>query len=161
MSPPENLIDLVHLENVFDCLDTYLWLGYRFTDMFPHMELVRDMQRELDMIIQEGVFNITKLLERSESPTSSKIAEIDPDGNNFAGKVKTELHMKKAAFMGSDAGGRYKRGSLTQRLLDEGIVTQEMVAQLQDEWRTVSGRKGTTNSNDTTKSLKFSKKKRS
>lgn len=61
---------MVHLEAVFDVLDLYLWFSYRFIDIFPDANLVRDIQLELDEIIQQGVFQITKLLKNSETATS-------------------------------------------------------------------------------------------
>ncbi|CAG7836861.1 unnamed protein product [Allacma fusca] len=63
---PETITQLVELEAVFDVLDLYLWLSYRFQDLFPDQQLVRDTQKELDGIIQIGVFNITRLLNKSE-----------------------------------------------------------------------------------------------
>lgn len=66
-SIPKTILDLVHLEAVFDVLDLYLWFSYRFMDIFPDGNLVRDIQSELDEIIQQGVFQITKLLQNSES----------------------------------------------------------------------------------------------
>lgn len=69
-SIPKTIVDLVHLEAVFDVLDLYLWFSYRFMDIFPDGNLVRDIQKELDEIIQQGVFQITKLLQNSETATS-------------------------------------------------------------------------------------------
>ncbi|XP_076434854.1 ATP-dependent RNA helicase SUPV3L1, mitochondrial-like [Babylonia areolata] len=66
---PSVIADLVHLEGVFDVLDLYLWLGYRFPDMFPDASHVRDMQAELDEIIQNGVSNITRLVRAAEDRT--------------------------------------------------------------------------------------------
>ena len=40
---------------------------YRFPDMFPDAEHVRDMQRELDEIIQLGVASITRLVRAAEA----------------------------------------------------------------------------------------------
>jgi len=64
---PKTIAELVHLESVFDVLDLYLWLSYRFQDLFPDASIVRDIQKELDSIIQMGVFNITRLLKNSEN----------------------------------------------------------------------------------------------
>jgi ATP-dependent RNA helicase SUPV3L1/SUV3 len=75
---PETIAQLVELEAVFDVLDLYLWLSYRFQDLFPDQQLVRDTQKELDGIIQIGVFNITRLLKNSEK-ASSKEKEFDDD----------------------------------------------------------------------------------
>nr|CAG4646846.1 EOG090X01V1 [Megafenestra aurita]SVE92244.1 EOG090X01V1 [Megafenestra aurita] len=68
---PNTLLDLVHLESVFDVLDLYLWLSYRFQDLFPAASLVRDTQKELDYLIQMGVAQLTKLLINSETKVSS------------------------------------------------------------------------------------------
>lgn len=68
---PKTIIDLVHLEAVFDVMDLYLWLSYRFMDLFPDAILVREIQKELDNIIQQGVFQITRLLKNTESFNSS------------------------------------------------------------------------------------------
>ncbi|CAK9298760.1 unnamed protein product [Gordionus sp. m RMFG-2023] len=76
-SPPLTITDLVHLEGVFDVLDMYLWLSYRFVDMFPDVAMIRDMQLELDAIIKIGVTNLTKLLCNSNGP--SNVLSYDPD----------------------------------------------------------------------------------
>lgn len=62
---PINMAELDHLLSVYDCLDLYLWLSYRFPDVFFDQESVRDIQRKLDEIILDGVLNITKLLRAS------------------------------------------------------------------------------------------------
>ncbi|PIO27156.1 hypothetical protein AB205_0121190, partial [Aquarana catesbeiana] len=48
---------------------------YRFMDMFPHAGLVRSIQKELDAIIQNGVYNITKLIRASEAASSLHVME--------------------------------------------------------------------------------------
>lgn len=49
-------------------------------DIFPDGNLVRDIQKELDEIIQQGVFQITKLLQNSETAISSN----QPDEESFS-----------------------------------------------------------------------------
>jgi ATP-dependent RNA helicase SUPV3L1/SUV3 len=49
-------------------------------DIFPDANLVRDIQKELDEIIQQGVFQITKLLQNSETAISSN----QPDEDTFS-----------------------------------------------------------------------------
>jgi ATP-dependent RNA helicase SUPV3L1/SUV3 len=80
----------VHLEAVFDVLDLYLWFSYRFMDLFPDGNLVRDMQKELDEIIQQGVFQITKLLKNSETSISMN----QPDEDTFSISQKKSLYNK-------------------------------------------------------------------
>lgn len=73
---PKTIIDLVHLEAIFDVLDLYLWLSYRFMDLFPDAILVREVQKELDDIIQQGVFQITRLLKNTDSLNSASDENI-------------------------------------------------------------------------------------
>jgi len=58
-----------------ECL--YLSSSYRFSDMFPDVEHIRDMQKELDEIIQVGIVNITRLLRAAETSVSSGVADDD------------------------------------------------------------------------------------
>jgi ATP-dependent RNA helicase SUPV3L1/SUV3 len=90
LSMPRTILDLVHLEAVFDVFDLYLWFSYRFMDIFPEANLVRDIQRELDEIIQQGVIQITKLLKNSETAISSN----QPDEEAFTINQKKEMAMR-------------------------------------------------------------------
>ncbi|KAL5017188.1 hypothetical protein ScPMuIL_006777 [Solemya velum] len=99
-TPPVTLADLVHLEGVFDVMDLYLWLSYRFPDMFPDNQLVRDMQKELDLIIQRGVINITRLLKASESVISSG-TRVDED--DFEMKSRSQrIHTREGELLADD-----------------------------------------------------------
>lgn len=55
----------------------FISYSYRFSDLFLEANLVRDMQSELDDIIEQGVVQITRLLKNSESssPSSDSIEE--------------------------------------------------------------------------------------
>ena len=53
---PNTILDLIHMEAVHDVFDLYLWLSYRFPDMFPDTEIVRSIQSELDDVIEEGEY---------------------------------------------------------------------------------------------------------
>nr|CAD7591475.1 unnamed protein product [Timema genevievae] len=118
---PKTIIDLVHLEAVFDVLDLYLWFSYRFMDLFPEANLVRDMQKELDAIIQQGVFQLTRLLRNSETAVSSGTMSVDDD--EFA------IHQQKQSYL---------RGRLTERLLAQGLLTPNMLHELRQEWKMVT-----------------------
>lgn len=63
---PNTILDLVQLEAIFDVMDLYLWLSYRFPDMFPQAHVVKEAQKELDGLIQKGVMKITRLLKNTE-----------------------------------------------------------------------------------------------
>ncbi|KAJ8025711.1 ATP-dependent RNA helicase SUPV3L1, mitochondrial [Holothuria leucospilota] len=79
LATPKNIRDLMHLEAVHDVMDLYLWLSYRFMDMFPETSIIRDVQQELDSIIQQGVVNITKLIRASESKSDGVSSLPDDD----------------------------------------------------------------------------------
>ncbi|KAK9877040.1 hypothetical protein WA026_016067 [Henosepilachna vigintioctopunctata] len=130
LQPPRTIIDLVHLEAVFDVLDLYLWLSYRFMDLFVDSNLIRDMQKELDAIIQQGVVQITRLLKNSENVISS--------GTSFAAaEDEFSLSRQKQSYFRQNkmsAGG----GRLTERLLAQGILTPNMLQELKKEWNNTS-----------------------
>lgn len=126
LQPPKTILDLVHLEAVFDVLDLYLWLSYRFTDLFNQPDLVRDMQRELDQIIQQGIVQLTRLLRNSETGISSGTAAIDDDEFSMSRQKQSYLRGQKSMTLG--------KGKLTERLLAQGILTPTMLQELKKEW---------------------------
>ncbi|XP_065173456.1 ATP-dependent RNA helicase SUV3 homolog, mitochondrial isoform X2 [Atheta coriaria] len=124
---PKTIIDLVHLEAVFDVLDLYLWLSYRFMDLFGEAAQVRDMQKELDAVIQQGVVQITRLLRNSETGIASGDAAA-PDEDAYALRRKQQNYLQgKSASLG--------RGRLTERLLAQGLITPNMLQELKKEWK--------------------------
>ncbi|XP_070498173.1 ATP-dependent RNA helicase SUV3 homolog, mitochondrial [Chironomus tepperi] len=147
-SLPRTILDLVHLEAVFDVLDLYLWLSYRFIDVFPEANLVRDIQKELDEIIQQGVIQITKLLQNSESAISSN----QPDEDSFVLSQNKEHAIRDNKFSSP------LRGRLTERLLAQGLLTPAMLQELKKEWN-ANNEKNSSHSDDDDDSP-FSKKHR-
>lgn len=151
---PQTINDLVHLEAVFDILDLYLWLSYRFTDMFPDVSHIRDMQSELDEIIQSGVYNIVKLLNNTENLTSTSIVDNDDDLIDMLNKQRknSALNRSTSNKKGIDASEDLKSGvksSLTTRfmiakekqagkfseqLLKKGLITREELNKLQEQF---------------------------
>jgi len=162
-SPPETLLDLVHLEAVHDVFDLYLWLSYRFPDMFPDVDIVRQVQQELDKVVEEGIAELVKLLKNSESPVSRRTGMVDEDrmeaksrivkrlrgtwtheDANMAGRQKevksidfgpTSKSDRATTLQGELAKAKSSkaRGKLTKRLLEEGLVTKEQMQQLKRE----------------------------
>ncbi|KAJ4433012.1 RNA helicase [Periplaneta americana] len=131
---PKTILDLVHLEAVFDVLDLYLWLSYRFMDLFPAANLVRDMQGELDAMIQQGVFQLTRLLKNSETGVSSgTTSAIDEDDFAINHHKQSYLRGSKDSHPPRVGGGR-----LTERLLAQGLLTPNMLQELRKEWTQVS-----------------------
>uniref|UniRef100_A0A8B9R6F5 ATP-dependent RNA helicase SUPV3L1, mitochondrial n=1 Tax=Anas platyrhynchos TaxID=8839 RepID=A0A8B9R6F5_ANAPL len=151
LAPPKNIKELVHLEAVHDVFDLYLWLSYRFMDMFPDAALVRSIQKKLDDIIQIGVCNITKLIRASQSnhrgvksPEPLSVA-LEVPGERRARSLKAYRSSVRQEDLKS-----HGRGSLANRLLREGLLTQEMLRQLESEWQDQhrSGRYGLASKRD-------------
>lgn len=86
---------------VFACLDELfnfpVPFSYRFQDLFPDANMVRDIQKELDSVIQMGVFNITRLLRKSDLTTGIDI-EADEDGSVMHKKYKRTAKLLKEKF---------------------------------------------------------------
>ncbi|XP_001359616.3 ATP-dependent RNA helicase SUV3 homolog, mitochondrial [Drosophila pseudoobscura] len=116
---PKTILDLVHLESVFDVMDLYLWLSYRFMDLFPEAGNVREAQKELDEIIQQGVFQITRLLKNTE-------ASQEGETPNYS--MRRVTHVKEPRLPSAS------RGRLTDRLLAQGLLTPGMLSELRKEW---------------------------
>lgn len=132
---PNTLLDLVHLESVFDVLDLYLWLSYRFQDLFPDASLVRDMQKELDCLIQAGVAQLTRLLINSETKVSSGTSQaVEAEENRPVLFTKKTLysHDRNAIASGNPLSSH---GRIADRLLSEGLLTPKMLEELKKEWQ--------------------------
>lgn len=123
---PKNIKDLVHLEAVHDVLDLYLWLSYRFMDMFPDTIVIREIQKDLDQIIQEGVRNITRLI-RATDTTIDRLLQLVKDSDE-------QSAASSSAEKGQRVSGAMSEGSLTSRLIRDGLLTSDMIEQLQREW---------------------------
>ncbi len=59
-SMPKNIADVRHLEVMYDALDLYLWLSYRFSDIFCNPEEVKAMRINLEATIYQGVKELSK-----------------------------------------------------------------------------------------------------
>ncbi|CAH1783944.1 unnamed protein product [Owenia fusiformis] len=151
LTSPGTIADLVHLEGVFDVLDLYLWLSYRFMDHFPHAEQVREMQSELDEIIQNGVYNITRLLKASETKVSSGAPD---DEDDFEIKKRQQVHSRNrledrevevipshpqtlsGAYQRAKLSRKVpvKKGKLSDYLVQQGLISEKVLERLQREW---------------------------
>nr|XP_014092482.2 ATP-dependent RNA helicase SUV3 homolog, mitochondrial [Bactrocera oleae] len=118
---PKTIIDLMHLESVFDVMDLYLWLSYRFMDLFPDAAAVRVAQKELDDIIQQGVFQITRLLKNSEASQSAADGDMT-------------YNIRRSTYMREPRISNSSRGRLTDRLIAQGLLTPGMLSELRKEW---------------------------
>ncbi|XP_008826034.1 ATP-dependent RNA helicase SUPV3L1, mitochondrial [Nannospalax galili] len=138
--PPKNIKDLMDLEAVHDVFDLYLWLSYRFMDMFPDTGPVRNLQKELDAVIQDGVHNITKLIRISESHKFLNLENL-PSGiqMHMSGTLKSQTRRTRST---KSVGTRPEAPldpstgelPLASRLVQQGLLTPDMLKQLQKEW---------------------------
>nr|XP_012141468.1 PREDICTED: ATP-dependent RNA helicase SUV3 homolog, mitochondrial isoform X3 [Megachile rotundata] len=121
---PINLVELVRLEAVFDVLDVYLWLSYRMPDMFPDTDGVRNLQKELDKTIEEGVRVIARLFKAGLSGKSTERSEkIQPNEQSLG------------------------KNTLARSLISRGLLTPKMLEQLKVEWSTENSKGKTVNKN--------------
>ncbi|KAG0727067.1 ATP-dependent RNA helicase SUPV3L1, mitochondrial [Chionoecetes opilio] len=133
---------------------------YRFPDMFPEGELVRDLQRELDGLIQDGVTHIVRLLRNSDARTSTTAAETEDtfimdQRKKSSSRANPTLPLTSSEDMHREAAtphkgkfpGQYRkksltRGNLTERLLAQGLLSPKMLAELQREWKQQGAEEG-------------------
>lgn len=92
-------------------------------DMFPDTAAIRGIQQELDNTIQQGVRNITRLI-RASDPNLS-----DPPEQNAAAAASSR---SRSRGQRSPAGMTEK--SLASRLVKDGLLTPDLLKQLQREW---------------------------
>ncbi|MED6273836.1 ATP-dependent RNA helicase supv3l1, mitochondrial [Characodon lateralis] len=162
LAAPRNIKDLVHLEAVHDVLDLYLWLSYRFMDMFPDTAMIREIQRELDDIIQQGVQNITRLI-RATNPNITD--PLQPQSNL---SERTDAEADSSALLSRTRSQRSLAGmmekSLASRLVRDGLLTPDLLKQLQREWsksqRQEGGSQSALTADLNNKSIKGKRKKK-
>ncbi|KAG8001480.1 ATP-dependent RNA helicase SUPV3L1 [Nibea albiflora] len=130
--PPKNIKDLVHLEAVHDVLDLYLWLSYRFMDMFPDTASVREIQKELDDIIQEGVRNITRLI-RATDPAITNPLQTGASTRGNSGTASSN-YLTSSKGQRGQRSSRVSDSTLAGRLVRDGLLTPDLLRQLQKEW---------------------------
>lgn len=112
-------------------------------DMFPDSSLVRNLQKELDVVIQDGVHNITKLIKISESRKLLKLESLSSGSQSaLSGALKSPARRTRAT---KGAGGKVAAEApspgagelpLASRLVQQGLLTADMLKQLQKEWLT-------------------------
>lgn len=88
-------------------------------DMFPDTALVRQIQQDLDQIIQLGVQNITRLIRANDAALASTLQTRQ--------QANTGRVPKEQKDEGMDS-------SLAVRLVREGLLTPTLLRQLQKEW---------------------------
>lgn len=103
--------------------------------MFPDSSLVRSLQKELDVIIQEGVHNITKLIKISESHKLLNLESL-PSGASKSPARRTRGTKSAGSKAAEPPSPSDKELPLASRLVQQGLLTADMLRQLQKEWLT-------------------------
>ncbi|KAL4232103.1 ATP-dependent RNA helicase supv3l1 [Mactra antiquata] len=86
-SIPKSVAQLEQLEGAFDIVDIYLWLSYRYPDMFVDAEEVRELRVKLDSTIQ-AFLNKSRKIERKRGTFTAILDETkDTSGNEVDAKV--------------------------------------------------------------------------
>lgn len=93
-------------------------------DMFPDTALVREIQQDLDQTIQQGVQNITRLI-RATDPAIANTLQTQ------GGRQQANSSRIPRAQRGSAEG---MNSSLAGRLVRDGLLTPDLLRQLQREW---------------------------
>lgn len=98
-------------------------------DMFPDTAMVREVQQELDKVIQQGVRNITRLI-RATDPAMADTLQTRGGRRVFDGLLSSH-HL---ASRGQRSSGDSMENSLSDRLVKDGLLTPDLLRQLQQEW---------------------------
>lgn len=107
--------------------------SYRFMDMFPDTALVREIQKELDTIIQQGVRNITRLI-RATDPNITDPLQTQESRRGESGSANSSPLISSRGQRGQRGSGGAMDSSLAGRLVRDGLLTPDLLRQLQREW---------------------------
>lgn len=102
-------------------------------DMFPDTALVREIQQELDDIIQQGVRNITRLI-RANDPANADPLQIRGSRRVIGGTGSSHQLTSSKGQRGQRGSGEAMDSSLAGRLVRDGLLTPDLLRQLQREW---------------------------
>uniref|UniRef100_A0A915BX29 ATP-dependent RNA helicase SUV3 homolog, mitochondrial n=3 Tax=Parascaris univalens TaxID=6257 RepID=A0A915BX29_PARUN len=146
VSPAEKLIDLVRLEQIYGIVDVYLWLSLRFPDMFPDETEVRTLERQLDLVIEDGVTRIIELLgvdNAKEASEAKKLAEkmkTEEEKAEFEDSLEDAVAEEEVNEEGKQPlklpGKRKgKRKSISDVVMARGVITAKELEELRAEVR--------------------------
>lgn len=122
--------------------------SYRFPQMYPQAHIVREAQKELDNIIQQGIKNITKLLNNAENEESrSKNMKQKKEGSQAIDcKFTIYKFINKTTFLIVDESTPERH--ISNQLIARGLLTPKMLKQLQKEWKKEKLNDDESNKND-------------
>lgn len=100
-------------------------------DMFPDTASIREIQRELDDIIQQGVRNITRLI-RATDPNLTDPLQTESAHGQAGSEASSGSFLTRGR--GQRGSGGMSQSSLASRLVRDGLLTPDLLKQLQREW---------------------------
>lgn len=110
--------------------------SYRFMDMFPDTAMVREIQQELDKVIQQGVRSITRLI-RATEPAMAETLQMRGSRRVLSGISASPQLPSGKGQRGQKSIRDPKENSLSDRLMKDGLLTPDLLRQLQQEWAKV------------------------
>lgn len=110
--------------------------SYRFMDMFPNTAMVREIQQELDKVIQQGVRSITRLI-RATEPAMAETLQMRGSRRVLSGISAIPQLPSNKGQGGQKSIRDSKENSLSDRLVKDGLLTPDLLRQLQQEWAKV------------------------
>lgn len=102
-------------------------------DMFPDTAMVRKIQQELDEVIQQGVRNITRLI-RATDPAMADTLQTQGGRRVFDGLLGSHQQASGKSHRGQRSVRDSTGNSLSDRLVKDGLLTPDLLRQLQQEW---------------------------
>ncbi|XP_015792107.1 ATP-dependent RNA helicase SUV3 homolog, mitochondrial-like [Tetranychus urticae] len=130
---PRNITELASLEMVFDVLDLYLWLSYRFPDLFPDPELVRNLQKEIDSKIDKGLLHLARLINANvktgkvASRTRRRVEPRAIEEELPRNERENGLEHSKSMDVSSET-------PIAKKLVQSGQISADLLAKLHKEW---------------------------
>lgn len=110
--------------------------SYRFMDMFPDTAMVREIQQELDKVIQQGVRSITRLI-RATEPAMAETLQMRGSTRVLSG-ISASPQLPSSKGQGGQKSIRDStENTLSDRLVKDGLLTPDLLRQLQQEWAKV------------------------
>ena len=96
---PENIESLVHLENIYDVLDLYLWLGFRFPTIFPYQEQVKEMRIELESLVEKGIERFLGEKKKNTSFRTTYVRSVNKpkDKNSYTSEKLKNLQIEDSS----------------------------------------------------------------
>ncbi|XP_028390997.1 ATP-dependent RNA helicase SUPV3L1, mitochondrial-like [Dendronephthya gigantea] len=150
-SRPTSLRSMQELEVLHESFDLYLWLSYRYPEIFIDREKIRAMQSQLQTVINNSLSSsiaLTGILPQVQSTAAVVVGDRRDDrGQDMREQSRSKRSNSQQRTTEYDQShdrhwwekGRKqintKQSSLTTKLLKDKVLTRRQLDRLQEEWR--------------------------